>query len=134
MKKYIGCVSDYNGGVVRMLNSKMELTPHYLGGANQEGDLTFSAYDVDLVNKEFLKKNNLRFLTDREVVAFFRGENLKGEKLKKPEAPRFTRDQLLEMIEDTKGFIEDLKEKGESFDYFLGTLDRLNKMLEVAAE
>ena len=132
MKKYIGNVLDFNGGVVRMLNSKGELTPHYLGGANQEGDITFLSYDVSQVNKHFLEMNNLRFLTDSEVVAFFKGENLKGEKLKKPEAPKFTRAQLLKMIEDIKGAIEDLKANGESFDFLAGTLKRLNDMLEGA--
>lgn len=132
MKKYIGNVLDFNGGVVRMLNSKGELTPYYLGGANQEGDITFLSYDVSKVNKHFLAMNNLRFLTDSEVVAFFKGENLKGEKLKKPEAPKFTRAQLLEMIEETKGAIEDLKANGESFDFLVGALKRLNDMLERA--
>ena len=134
MKKYIGNILDYNGGVVRMLSTKMELVPHYLGGANHNGDLTFISYDVDLVNKDFLKKHDLRFLTDSEVATFFRGENLKGEKLKKPEAPKFTKAQLLEMIEDTKGYIEDLKSRGEPFDYMVGALKRLNNMLKTVAE
>lgn len=96
MKKYIGNVLDYNGGIVRMLDSDMLLQPHYLGGANCQGDITYISYEEDKVNPEFLRKNNLRFLTNEEVAVFFRGENLKGEKLKKPEAPKFTEEELAE--------------------------------------
>ena len=96
MKKYIGNILDFNGGIVRMLNSKGELTPHYLGGANQTGDITFLSYEENEINPEYLRKNDLRFLTQKEVAIFFRGENLKGEKLKKPEMPKFTKEQLKE--------------------------------------
>lgn len=96
MKKYIGNILDFNGGIVRMLNSKLELCPHVLGGANQTGDITYLSYEENDVNPQFLKKNNLRFLTEQEVAIFMRGENLKGEKLKKPEAPKFTEEQMAE--------------------------------------
>ena len=87
MKKYIGNVIDFNGGIVRVLSDNRQLVPHILGGANsKKEDLVFLAYEESRINKEFLKKHNLRFLTEEEVTHFFRGENMKGEKI---EAPRF---------------------------------------------
>lgn len=95
MKHYIGSVSDFGGGIVRMLNTKNQLVPHVLGGANsKEDELTFISYEETQVNPKFLENNNLRFLTKDEVIHFMRGENMQGEKIAKPEAPKFTKEQL----------------------------------------
>lgn len=105
MKKYIGNVIDCNGGVVRMLNNQNVLIPHYQGGLNcTKEDLFFVSYEEAEVNKDFLAMNRIRFLTDEEVAHFFRGENMKGEKLKKPEAPKISEEEKAEMkrvIEET---------------------------------
>lgn len=87
MKKYIGNVIDFNGGIVRMLSDNRKLVPHVLGGANSEKeDLVFVSYEESRINPEYLRKNGLRFLTEEEVAHFFKGENMKGEKI---EAPRY---------------------------------------------
>nr|DAI34112.1 MAG TPA: hypothetical protein [Caudoviricetes sp.] len=98
MKKYIGSVSDFGGGIVRMLNNQNALIPHFKGGANcAKEDLVFVSYEETKVNKDFLAMNGIRFLTDEEVAHFFRGENMKGEKLKKPEAPKISEEEKAEM-------------------------------------
>jgi hypothetical protein len=130
MKYYIGSVSDYNGGTVRMLNTKNQLVPHVLGGANsKEDELTFISYEEKSINPEFLAKNNLRFLTENEVIHFMRGENLKGEKIAKPEAPKFSAEFLKEMIDDVKAEILERESNGENAEYFHDLLNRLNKMV-----
>lgn len=114
MKKYIGNILDINGGVVRMLNTKGILIPHCNGGINtNEDDLNFISYDETKVNKDFLEKNNLRFLTKNEVATFMRGENLKGEKLKKPEAPKLTDEQKKEYRKMILEALHDLKAQGK---------------------
>lgn len=125
MKQYIGNILDYNGGIVRMLDSDHTLQPHYLGGANSKGDITFLAYEPSEINKSFLESNNLRFLTREEVARFFRGENMEGEKLQKPTAPKFTEEQKLEMISFIKDSIKDREANGESCDFLYETLNRL---------
>ena len=85
MKRYIGNVLDFEGGIVRMLNTNMCLVSHFQGGINtREGDLVFKSYEESEVNLEALLKKGLRFLTKEEVVHFFRGEDLNGKKLEKP--------------------------------------------------
>lgn len=107
MKKYIGSVSDFGGGIVRVLNTKMQLVPHILGGANNTPDeLTFISYEETEVNPKFLEKNNVRFLTKDEIAHFMRGENMQGEKIKKPEAPKFTKEEL----EEYKKLLEQVAE------------------------
>ena len=98
MKKYIGNVSD--NGIVRVLNNKMKVIPHIQGGANTKStdDLVFISYEVSKVNPEFLRKNNLRFLTDEEVAHFMAAENIHGEKIKKPEAPKMSDAEKQETI------------------------------------
>lgn len=125
MKKYIGNVSDFNGGVVRMLDSNKLLQPHYLGGANSQGDITYLSYEVSEVNPNFLKKNDLRFLTDDEVAHFFRGENMKGDKIAKPSYPKITEKDRLDMVRIVKEAIEDRESKGESVDFLYEILDKL---------
>nr|DAU95913.1 MAG TPA: hypothetical protein [Caudoviricetes sp.] len=86
MKKYIGNILDFNGGVVRMLSENRTLVPHFMGGANStKEDLVFVSYEESRINPEYLQKNGLKFLTDEEVAHFFRGENIKGEKLERPQ-------------------------------------------------
>lgn len=125
MKKYIGTVSDYNGGTVRMMDSEKRLQPHVLGGANSEGDITFLSYEENDINPEFLRKNNLRFLSKQEVTAFMRGENLKGEKIKKPESPKFTNEQKKEIKRTVLEAIKELEQKGESTDFLRDVLKNL---------
>ena len=67
-----------------MLSTNMCLVPHVQGGANTKCDFVFKAYDEKDVNKEALLKKGLRFLTKEEVMHFFKGENMKGEKIEKP--------------------------------------------------
>lgn len=126
MKKYIGSVSDFGGGIVRMLNNQNALIPHFQGGVNcTEEDLVFISYEEAKVNKNFLAMNGIRFLTDEEVAHFFRGENMKGEKIKKPEAPKFTEEQKAEMREDFEEIIKELKSKGEDYSHYERVLNNL---------
>lgn len=126
MKYYIGSVSDYNGGTVRMLNTKNQLVPHVLGGANsKEDELTFISYEEKSINPEFLAKNNLRFLTENEVIHFMRGENLKGEKIAKPEAPKFSAEEKQQMIDEIKETIKEKEANGESVEFLCDMLNRL---------
>lgn len=114
MKKYIGNVIDCNGGVVRMLNTKGALIPHCKGGVNTTADdLFFIAYEENQVNLEMLKKNNLRFLTEQEVAFFMKGENLKGEKLKKPEAPKISEEEKAEMKKAIEETIKEYEAEGK---------------------
>ena len=103
MKKYIGSVCEYTGQI-RMLNDNNVIVPHVLGGAGDTEKHTFISYEESLVNVEVLEKEGLRFLTDKEVMHFMRGENIYGEKVKKPEAPKISEEQKKEMktlIEET---------------------------------
>lgn len=96
MKKYIGSVSEYTGQI-RMLDTKKVVVPHVLGGANDTEAHTFISYEESSINKEFLRKHGLRFLTEEEVVHFLKGENIYGEKVKKPEAPKISEKEKSEM-------------------------------------
>lgn len=96
MKKYIGSVSEYTGQI-RMLDTKKVVVPHVLGGANDTEDHTFISYEESSINKEFLRKHGLRFLTEEEVAHFLKGENIYGEKVKKPEAPKISEKEKSEM-------------------------------------
>jgi hypothetical protein len=96
MKKYIGSVSEYTGQI-RMLDTKKVVVPHILGGANDTDAHTFISYEESTINKEFLKKHGLRFLTEEEVAHFLKGENIYGEKVKKPEAPKISEKEKAEM-------------------------------------
>lgn len=96
MKKYIGSVSEYTGQI-RMLDTKKVVVPHVLGGANDTEAHTFISYEESSINKEFLRKHGLRFLTEEEVAHFLRGENIYGEKVKKPEAPKISEKEKSEM-------------------------------------
>lgn len=114
MKKYIGNVIDCNGGVVRMLNTKGALIPHCQGGLNcTKEDLVFVSYEEAKVNKDFLAMNGIRFLTDEEVAHFFRGENMKGEKLKKPEAPKISEEEKAEMKKAIEETIKEYEAEGK---------------------
>lgn len=96
MKKYIGSVSEYTGQI-RMLDTKKVVVPHVLGGANDTEAHTFISYEESSINKEFLRKHGLRFLTEEEVAHFLKGENIYGEKVKKPEAPKISEKEKSEM-------------------------------------
>ena len=96
MKKYIGSVSEYTGQI-RMLDTKKVVVPHVLGGANDTEAHTFISYEESSINKEFLRKHSLRFLTEEEVAHFLKGENIYGEKVKKPEAPKISEKEKSEM-------------------------------------
>lgn len=96
MKKYIGSVSEYTGQI-RMLDTKKVVVPHILGGANDTEAHTFISYEESSINKEFLRKHGLRFLTEEEVAHFLKGENIYGEKVKKPEAPKISEKEKSEM-------------------------------------
>ena len=114
MKKYIGNILDFNGGVVRMLSENRTLVPHFMGGVNStKEDLVFVSYEEAKVNKDFLAMNGIRFLTDEEVAHFFRGENLKGEKLKKPEAPKISEEEKAEMKKAIEETIKEYEAEGK---------------------
>lgn len=126
MKKYIGNILNFNGGVVRMMNTKKQLIPHYLGGVNtKEDELTFISYEESIVNPQFLKNNNLRFLTREEVIHFFRGENIKGEKIAKPEEPKITSEEKHELIRTIKEAIAEREANGERTNFLDEMLDKL---------
>lgn len=96
MKKYIGSVSEYTGQI-RMLDTKKVVVPHVLGGANDTEAHTFISYEESSINKESLRKHGLRFLTEEEVAHFLKGENIHGEKVKKPEAPKISEKEKSEI-------------------------------------
>lgn len=126
MKKYIGNVVNCNGGVVRMLNTKGALIPHYQGGINTtKDDLNFISYNENQVDIQELEDNNLRFLTDKEVSAFMKGENLKGEKLKKPEAPKVTEEEKAEMKKSIKETIKEYEANGREATFLKDLLKTL---------
>lgn len=113
MKKYIGTVSEYTG-IVRMLNTRNALVPHYLGGANSgEEDLFFVSYEVERINKKFLEKHGLRFLTEEEVAHFFRGEDINGNPIEKPVAPKMTEQEKAEMKKLIEETIKDYEAEGK---------------------
>lgn len=62
-------------------------------------DIENDNMELDYVHliKEFLKKHDLRFLTKEEVAHFMNGENIYGEKVKKPEAPKVSEKEKAEM-------------------------------------
>lgn len=109
MKKYIGSVSEYTGQI-RMLDTKKVVVPHILGGANDTEAHTFISYEESSINKEFLRKHGLRFLTEEEVAHFLKGENIYGEKVKKPEAPKISEKEKAEM----KTLLEEIIKKYEA--------------------
>lgn len=125
MKKYIGSVSD--NGIVRVLNNKMEVIPHIQGGANTKStdDLVFLSYEVDKVNPEFLRKNNLRFLTDEEMARFVSGENIYGEKIKKPEAPKMSDAEKQETIKFLEEQLKEAQASGKDTSTIQKLLDNM---------
>lgn len=125
MKKYIGTVSD--NGIVRVLNNKMEVIPHIQGGANTKStdDLVFFSYEVDKVNPEFLRKNNLRFLTDEEMARFVSGENIYGEKIKKPEAPKMSDAEKQETIKFLEEQLKEAQASGKDTSTIQKLLDNM---------
>lgn len=125
MKKYIGTVSD--NGIVRVLNNKMEVIPHIQGGANTKStdDLVFLSYEVDKVNPEFLRKNNLRFLTDEEMARFVSGENIYGEKIKKPEAPKMSDAEKQETIRFLEEQLKEAQASGKDTSTIKKLLDNM---------
>lgn len=125
MKKYIGTVSD--NGIVRVLNNKMEVIPHIQGGANTKStdDLVFLSYEVDKVNPEFLRKNNLRFLTDEEMARFVSGENIYGEKIKKPEAPKMSDAEKQETIRFLEEQLKEAQASGKDTSTIQKLLDNM---------
>lgn len=125
MKKYIGTVSD--NGIVRVLNNKMEVIPHIQGGANTKStdDLVFLSYEVDKVNPEFLRKNNLRFLTDEEMARFVSGENIYGEKIKKPEAPKMSDAEKQETIKFLEEQLKEAQASGKDTSTIQKLLDNM---------
>ena len=128
MKRYIGSVSEYTGQI-RMLDTNNIICPHVLGGANdKEGEThEFVSYEESQVNLVNLEKNGLRFLTEDEVKHFLAGENIYGEKVAKPEAPEFTKEQKLEMAEFFERYLEEFNVDEEEREMLLKKIKRLRE-------
>lgn len=128
MKKYIGSVSEYTGQI-RMLDTNNIICPHVLGGANdKEGEThEFVSYEESQVNLVNLEKNGLRFLTEDEVKHFLAGENIYGEKVAKPESPKFTKEQKEEIAKDLEFYLKEVDVDEEEREKILKRIKRLRE-------